>query len=453
MQGKCNLFKPVNNTTGTFFSFSQYAQDLTKEYTQPDSYRCVPSRFAALNLNAEDIENYDIFLGEMFQNYFENACSNLRNELGSEWNGSKTLPIVWDTLEHFGLITTEDRDGAYHCDNLKYIGDINIYSYNPTPDGIGYNEIYCLIPNEAKSMDYGMQEYSAEGYVDIQSQSTIVGYNEDDDYTGLSMKLDGDPYKYYKLSEDGETRYYDVQGIVPSCLIGNSDQDSPMNGVDSFQFNAILVFYDIVSKQDGEDSVIMSNIPLGIYFTGKPENGEFTNTVTKFVNSSDAFNQGTSYGLRICSRFLCSPNAIEIENFDVTTSTDNENFSHLLSLMAENLELFAEISRQINEMNKGITTHMACFRNNKTNVPYLRMVNGDYYWFVNGKNTGVAANSVNQEDVNNIIARLDAISTNIDQTVSDAIAAKIGEIEVTPMSNDEIDESYSAHFLKKLNGE
>ena len=35
-QGKCNLLKPVESLTGTFFMFSQYTQDLTKQYTQCD---------------------------------------------------------------------------------------------------------------------------------------------------------------------------------------------------------------------------------------------------------------------------------------------------------------------------------------------------------------------------------------------------------------------------------
>ena len=50
-QGKCNLLKRVDSLTGTFFMFSQYTQDLTKQYTQCDKWRCIPSKFAALHLN------------------------------------------------------------------------------------------------------------------------------------------------------------------------------------------------------------------------------------------------------------------------------------------------------------------------------------------------------------------------------------------------------------------
>ena len=56
--GKCSLLKPVDNLTGTFFLFSQYAQDLTKQYSNPDSYRCVPSKFIAMNLDFGCVGRY-----------------------------------------------------------------------------------------------------------------------------------------------------------------------------------------------------------------------------------------------------------------------------------------------------------------------------------------------------------------------------------------------------------
>ena len=74
IQGKCNLLKPVNNLTGTFFSFSQYAQDLTNQYVNPDSYRCLPRKYIAMDLDYSVIDGEDISergkkLGNIFQNY------------------------------------------------------------------------------------------------------------------------------------------------------------------------------------------------------------------------------------------------------------------------------------------------------------------------------------------------------------------------------------------------
>ena len=51
---------------------------------------------------------------------------------------------------------------------------------------------------------------------------------------------------------------------------------------------------------------------MGIYFTGKFVDTELTNPVTKYITNEDAFGMGSSYGLRICTRFSASPNGTPI---------------------------------------------------------------------------------------------------------------------------------------------
>ena len=453
MTGKCNLLKPVDCKTGTFFMFSQYAQDLTREYTQADAYRCVPSKFAALKL---DVQNYtDKQLGQIFQNYFENACTCMRSD--DNWSPEASLPLVWETLEEYGLITINESDNST-CDNLKYIGDINIYSYNPTKDGVGYSEIYCYVPNSAKSTSYTFQKLSFPTdnpliYNIPDDVTCISGYAADDPsttFTGCHWLLEDQGetrvnLKYY--NESGDTRYYEAEGYIPYVLADDSEIGEYMTtrDVDQFDFNAVLVFYDVVSKGEESDNIKHKNIPLGIFFTGTPDSdnpGELTNTVTKFINNEDIYNQGTSYGLRICSRFLCSPNLTVFEDAEVTTSNDNnEELTHVLSLIAENSNLFADISKEILDMNSGLTTHMASFRNNKVNVPYLRKVNNAWYWFVNGKNTGVSANAINQKDVDYILTRLEEISTGLNDTVREIVneLQQEGSLDLSPIPDERID--------------
>lgn len=464
MTGKCNLFKPVDCTTGTFFTFSQYAQDLTREYTQADAYRCIPSKFAALNLNVQDYT--DKQLGQIFQNYFENACTCLRGKYSKDWQPEATLPLVWETLEKYGLITINNESANPTCDNLQYIGDINIYSYVsvPTKDGVGYNEIYCYIPNSAQSTSYILHDIqypegtSSPWVYELGDETCISGYSADSSemtYTGCHWLLEDDYtsgtiLKYYDEGNDG--RYYSPRGYVPDVLI-DQETETTIRTADSFDFNAILVFYDIVSKGE-EDKTLHHNIPLGIFFTGTPDNGSLTNTVTKFVNNEDIYNQGTSYGLRICSRFLCSPNLTKFEDTEVYTTDNNDDLTQVLSMMADNCTLFADLSKEINDMNDGLTTHMACFRNNKTNVPYLRQVNNAWYWFVNGKNTGVAANAVDQQDVDNILKRLDQISIYLRQTVIDIINDLQAQqaLDISSIPSDVI-ESIVENFRDILNSE
>ena len=51
-----------------------------------------------------------------------------------------------------------------------------------------------------------------------------------------------------------------------------------------------------------------------------------------------------------------------------------------------------------------IKDHLAQFKNNKVNVPYVRQLGNKKYWFVNGKNTGAIA-QYEYADPEDIIAR------------------------------------------------
>lgn len=472
-QGKCNLLKPVDCTTGTFFMFSQVAQDLTCEFTQADAYRVVPSKFAALKLDltylnslTKDDSLTEKTLGQVFQNYFENACTHIRATKGDDWNPEVSLPILWNTLSKYGLIDLKQSENNYVSDAVKYIGDINIYSYNPTSDGIGYSEIYCYIPEDAKSTEYPMQYVpNPEPYALGDDVKNIHGYEGDKTatYTGLHWMLDDPniPLQYYDIPKG-----YSTRGCIPDVLNyldpsiddrSRTIQNVRMNGddiVESFDFNAILVMYDVVSKANDieNDRVVYHNIPLGIYFTGKPANGELTNTVVKFVKNEDIYNQGTAYGLRICSRFLCSPNLTKFESVETSSGDYDAIFTEALSKMAENCDYFKDVTKEINTLSHELTTHLANFRNNKVNVPYLRNLNGTYYWFVNGRNTGVPANSITREEVDEMMRKMDRIENTLEETIRETIEQM--SVGFEPMTSRTIDNAVEQfrNILERKNG-
>ena len=112
-QSKCALLKPVDKLTGNFFLFSQYAQDLTKQYANSDSYRCVPSKYIAMNLdyttlNGSTEEELSKNLGQVFQNYYENACAFLRSQLGDSWSPTYATALLFQTLERYAFINPEN---------------------------------------------------------------------------------------------------------------------------------------------------------------------------------------------------------------------------------------------------------------------------------------------------------------------------------------------------------
>lgn len=404
--GKCSLLKPVDNLTGTFFLFSQYTQDLTKQYSNPNGYRCIPSKYIALNLEYSDIinsckstdietteDNVSKKLGEIFQNYFENACTFLRGVYGNEWNPVYTRTLLFQTLEKYNLIHCED----YKSENIQCIGDINIYSNTNTEDGVGYNEIYCYIPNNETCKDYQLKESSISSNFVEYTDESICGYTKDALYNGLT----GDIAGYIDIVDSKNTyligTYNNINTLEPSFLedetYSTPDRKENDQILDKFNVNSIVVLYDIVSKT-GE--ITYKNVPLGIYFTGKPVvNEDLTtytcNAITKYVDSGQIYNQGTSYGLRICTRFLSNPNSTEVIENKISGASYVSEIAPVLEKMSDTIASANNVIKTNKSIYDSLDEHLALFKNNKTNVPYIRELNGRKYWFVNGKNTGAIA--------------------------------------------------------------
>lgn len=481
---KCNLFKPVDNTTGTFFMFSQYALDLTKQNAQTDAYRCVPSKYVACNLKFEnsefsgtDSQNAQK-LGKIFQNYFENACTLLRQAatLEHEWNPEYTRTLLFQTLEKHKLIeATRDIQidhgenvlssetvsiGAVNSgisDQIQYIGDINICSYDDTGDGVGYNEIYVYIPNEAKATDYQISS-AYTTYPTAAASTYISGYSESDtaynglDYAAIYDTEDGNGIYAVGRYDTGLTKY----SLVPDCLKSENaninenpndtirlENDEPL---ESFDINAIIVLYDIVYKnmESGEYEKYY-NIPLGIYLTGKPitsgETINLTNIITKYVSNDEIYNQGTSYGLRICTRYLATPNSTEIIE-STATGTIISEVAPLLDRMNDTIDAADALLKRDTNIYDILDEHLALFKNNKTNVPYVRQLGPRKYWFVNGKNTGAVAEfefNGTESIINSVLARMLEISYTKEQ---------MANILANYMSADALNEKLSEYYNK-----
>lgn len=452
-QGKCALLKPVDNATGTFLLFSQYTQDLTQQYSNPDSYRCVPSKYIAMNLDyttllkgidpEASLEDKNValsaHLGEVFQNYFENACTYMRaiyHDTASGFDPEWTRTLLFQTLQKYNMMHIEELvadesavvNGGHSntygtvygkSKELQYIGDINIYSFDDKVDGIGYNEIYCYIPNEAKATDYFL---SAAPYMQahIYDKNYILGYEDQTSYNHLNWLVSNpDENALQYIDKDALTKYYgigkykeistdgsqlngsDTYTLVPECLESNHiSDDKPRKEndkiLDKFKVNAIVVLYDIVQIGEfGNQITLHKNIPLGIYFAGKPELVDgaivMSNEITKYVDSDQIYNQGTSYGLRVCTRFLSDPFSTQIVETTVKGSSNISEMAPVLEKMGETLMAVEGILEDKDKMYQLLKDHLSQFKNNKVNIPYVRQLGNKKYWFVNGKNTGAIA--------------------------------------------------------------
>lgn len=465
---KTNIFKPLTSNAGEIYMFSQYVEDLTKENSQKSVYKVIPSKFAAININMDtlkekmcgfEVEGFSDLpnnrICATMQNSYENSCAFFRdilptthteeNEDDIIWHNFMASRLLWQNMLMYGMITMEENEeGVKICPEIKYVGDINIHS-NKSMDGICYNELYCYIPTEAKSRQYVMTSLNED---DITYDNPIffeydknhlLGWNTNNYPANLeSAGIPNVPL--FGLDGEGQVReggytIGDDNWYYPRCLSWKEEEMNDEytyieNDEEFFNVNAIVVFYNIYKKNDEGIEEVYYNLPYGIYFTGKVEttlnnivegesNNEeeddwfINNTIKKFVNNNDIYGQGTSYGLRIMSKFVSTPNSLfyidsvfEIDDF-------YPEYVKLMSRMSETLDVMDDIIESNRVFHQDIKDHLAYFKNYRTNVPYIRIINGVPYWFVNGHNTNqpaVVTEESIQSQITNLTSRLDELT-------------------------------------------
>lgn len=397
----CNLFSELTKNTGNFLMFSQYTEDLTRYAVEQESYKVMPSKFIAMDVDYSAVKNkidennwntttngLNSDIPKYLQNYFENGCAYLRGHYDIDednkidWYPGITSNLFWRTLSDIGMISFRDvtEGGNGYVNEFRYIGDINIQSYD-NKDGSGYGEIYCYIPTDECAYQY---EVLIED-----NEDEVIFENENDYLEGYPTELIGVAYpKTYTPERKYTFQYEDLydQGRF------HFEKDSTYN--EKYNINTIIILYDIY-VQDSETgdwirSEMNRDIPLGIYFTGKFDSDEIGNPITKYITNESAFGMGTSYGLRICTRFAVTPQSM-LQPIDVQMS--NENYSAFCQVMTELSETHAKMNKVVENIIKNsqdIKDTLAVFKNTKVNVPYLKEINGSNYWFVNGKNIGIA---------------------------------------------------------------
>lgn len=406
----CNVFYTLTKKTGTFLTFSQYLEDLSKWNTESSYHRVVPSKFIALQLpqNQAEETGMNSKLPKLLQDRFENGCAIYRGSMGSGWTPEHSKSLFWDTmLDVLGVDQQTDRKTI---PAIKYVGDINLQSYNEH-NGMGYSEIYCHIPNDAQEYvySYDIEESNTAEIFTRGANSLLEGYQEGE-FNGWE-KLESETIysvnNNYKFSWDDAT--------LATTKIANSA---------SYQVNAIIVLYDIYN-QDVKEA---QSIPLGLYVTGLyDENGVMQNSITKYVCNEDIYNSGTAYGLRICSRYVATPHT---DNYIVKdVEVDNGGYSdtsRVLSKIAESQSKMDEVVSKAYSCYQQHKDTLAIFKNNRTNVPYIKIINGESYWFVNGRvinqsTDDTGCNSYTMDELRNLmgIGQGLRISPSISETVYD----------------------------------
>lgn len=367
----CNIFKTLTKETGTFLTFSQYMEDLTKWQTESKYHKVTPSKFIALDCKLSGYDNRSF--PKYLQDKFENACAVFKN---GDWSPEYSKTLFWNAMFESGFmnpIQTPETDSLPYVNEIKYIGDINLQSYNNV-DGVGYSEIYCHIPNEASSYRYffNTSDLSDVNYT-TKIGEIIQGYQEGE-LNGDEKIQDNYQYslqKEYNFSWEGQI-------INPIKL-----EDK------SFNINLIVVLYDVLD----EDGVKYTGIPMGVYITGLIDGeGNIQNNIIKYVSNEDIYNSGTSYGLRICSRYVVSQEQTNYIVKDVTIEDNNYgDLSRVLSQLSISQNKMDKIINKTYNTEQNYKNLLSIFKNSRTNVPYIKDINNEPCWFVNGRMLGKAA--------------------------------------------------------------
>ena len=380
----CNLFNKFMNNSGNFMLFSQYTEDITRNFAESDNYKVVPTKFVALDIdyskviNKEDDLNYSI--PNYFQYRFENACAWCKDnqldykEIYEKWSPTVFKNLFWNTLYEGGYITEKKYDEITISPEVMYWGDINMHSYN-NHQGMGYGEIYCYIPSEAKRMLCKIETTSNNDYPVTNNNDFLQGYPD-------------------KFIPTFYSREYNLgNSLMLSIEENNVSELTTSESV--YNINTIIVLYSVFQKNDDTSwNCIYDSIPLGMYFTGKFEGTNISNTIKKYVTTS--YEVGTSYGLRICSRFTSTASNGILTNTDIIVdNSDYNNVCNLMTKMNENLDLMLNVTKSAANVNSSYKELLSILKNNRTNVPYVKNVNGVDCWFVNGKLVSTVANPAN----------------------------------------------------------
>ena len=126
---------------------------------------------------------------------------------------------------------------------------------------------------------------------------------------------------------------------------------------------------------------------------------------------------------------------------DITTDENYVNFCQLMTGMNENLSLMRDIVKSANDTTQQYKDMLSIIKNNRTNVPYVKNINGDDCWFVNGRFVSKVDEEIGScleltaDDINNYMNGVEMDTNRCIEVTPEELAEKLGiNIEDTPDS-------------------
>ena len=340
----CNIYKSQGNKP-VFYTFSEYMNDLVVNINNDGMSIARPSRFLCIKLDEEKINGINVFL----QNYYEDACCTLR-DTSVDTNVDNYRKYLLGGLIH-GLINKGfiDADAINNiaCEDIDLFGDGTI-------DGMKYDEIICYLNPSTSNNRSLILDMDRTRAIDKSSISAdpqyIAGYSRGED------RVEGDEFYKSQIKQDAEGGWPQF----PLCTI--SDPNSNSANESFFEFNAVIVLYDITLGKD--DNSPIENIPLGIYINPNP--------IIKYVNNNDIYNQGTSYALRIAMRFATTYDGrMFIE--DTNAYDETRDISSLVSVadrLSKAIDQMFEMTRKFNKYTETTSDMITAIKNSASTTKW-----------------------------------------------------------------------------------
>ena len=369
-----NLRTPIvkpRPTGGTFYTFGSALEDVGLNINELNN-KVAMSHYVLLNLPSWSDDsgesNPDNSFADYFQNYALNLETLIRNQ--RDYNFAEKLTVservFWKFLrKYFGFTVAEDNKG-----NLKEtsehkivqgFGAISAGAQRTDDYGI-YNETYVQIPSSYGQMDVFFkhiindQNY-AVGNTFTATGATIENVPEEEISdntiiaTGISATARCDDEDKYEIGENDnicvEFSLDELRKIFNDDKLIYDDIATTYNTNESFEFNAVLVYYSIYDS-DTADSQLLATNAYGILLLNSAvsDGGEFAfPTIEK--KASNSGNIGNSYAFRLNIKTTSTYNTN-------ITLNDNSTGSYEMSLefndMLKNLAVCVDILRSNNKL-------------------------------------------------------------------------------------------------------
>lgn len=377
--------KPFNVEGGTLYVFPSVSKDLTRTFVSSD-YEFKFSHFACLNIpdiysgvfsensdlprglyintlmgnykiNSWDSANMCKAITENLQNYVMNFETVILNGEGDNDDYDNTIltsvseKIFWNWMRKVGAIKFNESDTAeeysgYDKRVVQYIGNIDVMN-TVEIGGDTFEELYIHIPS---SVGASTNVYFRTGAMTDNKNYLNKNYPiANGEYIRGRSDKDSNPYHDYgdekvtisiksfvDIDTDGNNTYTGDVGHTIDFRDSSYDGGagiSNMNAksLEDFQFNAVLIYYDILEKTSDPNVKRTATNLYGILFLDNVTNNSSgvvsDNTpqghIQKYPKKKETvYGNGNSYGLKIDLKI----DTIGDSNTNYTIKVPDENY-------------------------------------------------------------------------------------------------------------------------------